>query len=393
MLKIGEFARICNVSPHTLRYYNDEGVLCPDETDPATGYRYYSPEQVETFRLIQSYKEAGFALEEIKVLIHGDPARHDALMAMKRAEISEGVRNLQNKLSLLELLSRQEERRGEFDMFVRNERFEDHPEVLGMWELCGQIRAPIDGDFPHPTAPLESIEREDVSRWLVFRPEGDTWWMFCWSRGFLYWMSEVPRTLVPNPYVLWETEEGRYMTVRYYATAPCLDRGGPPIWLLYRQVKHAALTEEESRVMVDNTDLPSAPDPEVLGDWETVTYVRDPMEFSRRSIPKRRIHLWILGARFEDDNVFVRRIAWAGRAVERQYTYTRFERPSREGSGAVLDKRQRLVETYLLREVDGETFLFIQHKSGDYMYGGRKPVWYVFRRSLSNTENKTKNGR
>ena len=79
--------------------------------------------------------------------------------------------------------------------------------------------------------------------------------------------------------------------------------------------------------------------------------------------------------------------------MERQYTYTRFERPSREGSGAVLDKRQRLVETYLLREVDGETFLFIQHKSGDYMYGGRKPVWYVFRRSLSNTENKTKNGR
>jgi hypothetical protein len=42
----------------------------------------------------------------------------------------------------------------------------------------------------------------------------------------------------------------------------------------------------------------------------------------------------------------------------------------------------KLAEAYFLQEVEGETFLFIQHKSGDYVYGGRKPVWYVFRRAV-----------
>ena len=114
MLKIGEFARMCNVSPQTLRYYDEEGILCPDEIDPGSGYRYYSPEQAEAFRLIQTYKEAGFALGEIKVLLHGDPSHHNALLDMKREEINTRVQVLLNKLSLLDGLSdlsdRQKER-------------------------------------------------------------------------------------------------------------------------------------------------------------------------------------------------------------------------------------------------------------------------------------------
>ena len=70
MLKISEFARICNVSSQTLRYYAAEGLLCPDEIDPKSGYRYYSPEKIETLYRIQNYKEAGFSLDEIKDLLY-----------------------------------------------------------------------------------------------------------------------------------------------------------------------------------------------------------------------------------------------------------------------------------------------------------------------------------
>ena len=124
MLKIGEFARICNVSPQTLRYYNEEGILCPDEIDPCSGYRYYSPEQAEDFRLIQTYKEAGFALDEIRVLMYGDPCRHDALMDMKRTEINNNVQVLQNKLSLLDSLSRRQEQ----ETVLLQEKKGDHHE-------------------------------------------------------------------------------------------------------------------------------------------------------------------------------------------------------------------------------------------------------------------------
>ena len=59
------------------------------------------------------------------------------------------------------------------------------------------------------------------------------------------------------------------MTVRYM-TAGCLYRGEDPIWLLYRQTRHAALTDLESRAFVDDTDYPAIPDPAVLGEWRTV---------------------------------------------------------------------------------------------------------------------------
>ena len=45
MLKINEFAKLCGVTVHTLRYYDKCSILCPRETDPSSGYRYYHPEQ------------------------------------------------------------------------------------------------------------------------------------------------------------------------------------------------------------------------------------------------------------------------------------------------------------------------------------------------------------
>ena len=89
MLKIGEFARACGVSTQTIRYYDTEGVLCADYIDPESGYRYYAPEKLETFRRIQTYKEAGFSLSEIKRLLLGDVHDRDALMAVKWKEVQQ----------------------------------------------------------------------------------------------------------------------------------------------------------------------------------------------------------------------------------------------------------------------------------------------------------------
>ena len=57
MLKIGEFAKKCGVNVQTLRYYDQIGVLCPDRVDDATGYRYYHPDKIKTFQLIEQLKQ------------------------------------------------------------------------------------------------------------------------------------------------------------------------------------------------------------------------------------------------------------------------------------------------------------------------------------------------
>ncbi len=41
MYKIGELSKLCNISVKTLRYYDAEGLLVPDEIDKFTGYWEY----------------------------------------------------------------------------------------------------------------------------------------------------------------------------------------------------------------------------------------------------------------------------------------------------------------------------------------------------------------
>ena len=65
MYKIGELSKLCKVSVKTLRYYEREGLLIPDEVDTFTGYRYYSPSKIDECNKILALKELGFTLDEI----------------------------------------------------------------------------------------------------------------------------------------------------------------------------------------------------------------------------------------------------------------------------------------------------------------------------------------
>ncbi len=80
MLKIGEFARIAQVSIKTLRHYDKIGLLMPAMTDPENGYRLYKIDQLADMMRIMALKDCGFALDEIESLL----TTHDseAVMAL-----------------------------------------------------------------------------------------------------------------------------------------------------------------------------------------------------------------------------------------------------------------------------------------------------------------------
>lgn len=69
MLSIGEFSRICEVTPKTLRYYEEIGLLYPEEISLENGYRYYSIKQLEKMLLINRLKSYKIPLEEIKTIM------------------------------------------------------------------------------------------------------------------------------------------------------------------------------------------------------------------------------------------------------------------------------------------------------------------------------------
>ena len=72
LLRIGEFAKLGQVSIATLRYYDQWDLLKPNMHDPETGYRYYSLDQLPRLNRIVVLKELGFPLEQIALLLEND---------------------------------------------------------------------------------------------------------------------------------------------------------------------------------------------------------------------------------------------------------------------------------------------------------------------------------
>lgn len=62
---ISEFAKLRNININSLRYYEKIGVLKPNYTDPKTGYRYYTPEQLSLLDVIILCVDLGIPLKQL----------------------------------------------------------------------------------------------------------------------------------------------------------------------------------------------------------------------------------------------------------------------------------------------------------------------------------------
>lgn len=93
LLTIGEFARASRLSPKALRLYDELGLLRPARVDEYSGYRYYSPDQLEQARLVAWLRRLGMPLARI-AQIHGRPraevaAEVTAFLAVLEADFTE----------------------------------------------------------------------------------------------------------------------------------------------------------------------------------------------------------------------------------------------------------------------------------------------------------------
>ncbi|PEA54946.1 MerR family transcriptional regulator [Bacillus pseudomycoides] len=103
MLSIGEFSKICKVSTKTLRYYDEIGLIHPDEINPENGYRYYSIRQLKTMLLINRLKSYHFSLEEIKAILELEEDQSEerlfSVLNRKRKDIQEKLNALEYTLN------------------------------------------------------------------------------------------------------------------------------------------------------------------------------------------------------------------------------------------------------------------------------------------------------
>ena len=125
MFKIGEFSRLSRISVRMLRHYDQLGLLTPSQTDPFTGYRYYSAEQLPRLNRIIALRDLGFSLEQIAGMLEDTLSTEQLLgmLKLKRLEVEEQLKQEQQRLERLEVRIRQMSEspaHGAYDVIVRD---------------------------------------------------------------------------------------------------------------------------------------------------------------------------------------------------------------------------------------------------------------------------------
>ena len=125
LIKIGEFARLNNLSIQTLRYYEKIGLIYPVKVDDLTNYRYYDLMQSSVLDMIQFLKSLDFSLDDIKEILN----RHDNLEFLQRTLI-EQQRELEKKQLQVEMKISQIEAFREATYIYENSRTSHDIELI-----------------------------------------------------------------------------------------------------------------------------------------------------------------------------------------------------------------------------------------------------------------------
>ncbi len=123
------------------------------------------------------------------------------------------------------------------------------------------------------------------------------------------------------------------------------------------------------KALVDKTDYPFVDDPSIIGKWETVDMVLSIDQF----IPGKRC--------FPDLEEYITAVAFAkdGKTVASIEGSKLQPVPITWTKGLVINKEGKTASKYLIKEIDGSTYMFMEWKSGDYTYDHRQPPYYVFK--------------
>jgi MerR family redox-sensitive transcriptional activator SoxR len=107
-MSIGELAKRAGVQPSAVRYYESLGLLSAPER--VGGKRRYGPEMLARLNAIGLFKQAGFTMAELQVLLRSDPLPDQTALAeladRKLRELDELISRVQVMKELLAAVRR-----------------------------------------------------------------------------------------------------------------------------------------------------------------------------------------------------------------------------------------------------------------------------------------------
>lgn len=132
MYTIGQFSRICRVSPKALRHYEKIGLLIPDHVDEYNQYRYYSREQVNSVKGILFMKDLGIPLKTITRIVRqgSNPDEIAAVLEEHRADLLQQLETINERMVRLNRWKKSMEANNMKNIDSYDIRLQDIPETL-----------------------------------------------------------------------------------------------------------------------------------------------------------------------------------------------------------------------------------------------------------------------
>lgn len=332
MFKIGQLAQVSGVSIQTIRFYENEGLISPVEVDRWTNYRYYDESSVNRLSEISYLKNLGFSLKEIKNL---DESTIQNKIKQTRADIGKLTKNI-DKLSSIR------KKEGGFNMknFINDEK------VVGKWHKIGVIKK-IE-DFAKKEFDDNRIFDFDE---LFFLPNGEKYWIFEWSKGTLYVKDRA------FPY---QIIDGKLFLSIIDAKTNLADN-----YAVYEKVDDKKYSREEIEI-IDKIDIPFIKDESVVGFWEVVDFVEKFENF--KPTHATNSGLYLKKYTFEPNGDLIVEFG------ENRISKLKWSK------GVVMNEQIHTASEYIIKNLDGEKYMCVEWKSGDYTFGGKVNGYYVLRK-------------
>ena len=359
-MQIGEFAKLCGANVSLLRHYDKLGLLSPVYTDRVTGYRYYSPAQVETFRVIGELKKAGFSLNEIEVMLEPNTQQEEIarLFDRKKAELTEmlgALEQVKDDMDRRDFMNEEELRFHEDIDFP----FVDDPQAVGKWQVLG-IWNSVD-DFYLGKEPDDTYYDGDIPE-LYFLVGGEEWWGWRWTKG--KFINNAYQNARAEDYRIEEIDGETYMLIDHKSYEYLVS--GKTDLLVLKKIDNTPRSKWDIGIK-DDIDMPFVDDPAVIGKWKTWGFLGANEPFSTEQED-------------EEDQYWKSVEFFPGGHVTSVYEDEVIEGDDKQTwtKGCLLRKFNYSACAYEIKTVDGVDYLIVEWKSGDYRWGGLPTNYYTF---------------
>lgn len=334
LFKIGEVSKICNLSIKTLRFYEEENLITPVKVDIYTGYRYYDMNNIEQLFEIQLLKELGFTLKEISQFDKNS-------LTSKLDEIKQKIQELRKNIDIISSLQNQ---KGEMKMkpFICDEK------AIGKWSyVCSaENREEFDKENCY-------VDESLLLKTLYFLPKGEGYWIFDrWTKGEIYHFKGIVYT--------YEIENDKLFLSIFSENNEFENL------LIYKKEDSVAYTQDSIKIQDELSDT-FVEDKASVGFWKVIDFIsiknKDKYRVNNNVDKKYYIKSLSLSPNSEamiESERGITKISWSKNCILNQYAKTNSH--------------------YDIKTINGEEYLFMDWKSGDYQFAGTILGLYVFKK-------------